>query len=87
MATNLNLQHDSVVMDHLAALETTGFRRLYILNGHGGNLAPIRSALAEFYAARSLAGRTVQDGLVVRVRSWCWCPCGMCCSSARARKL
>jgi creatinine amidohydrolase len=60
----------AVVGDHLASLETTGFRRLYILNGHGGNVAPIRSAVAEFYAARSMAGRHVPDRLEVRLRSW-----------------
>ncbi len=60
----------AVVMDHVAALEATGFRRLYILNGHGGNVAPIRTALAEFYAGRSFAGRHAPDGLVVRLRNW-----------------
>lgn len=60
----------AVVADHLAALETTGFRRLYILNGHGGNVAPIRSAIAEHYAARSLTGQYKPDGIVVRLRNW-----------------
>lgn len=60
----------AVVADHLAALEATGFRKLYILNGHGGNVAPIRAALAEFYAARSFAGVAAPDGIAVRLRSW-----------------
>lgn len=60
----------AIVMDYLASLETTGFRRLYILNGHGGNVAPIRSALAEYYAARSMSGRHAPDGLIVRLRNW-----------------
>lgn len=60
----------AVVQDHLAALETTGFRRLYILNGHGGNVAPIRAAVAEFHAARSFAGIDPAHRLVVRLRSW-----------------
>lgn len=60
----------AVVADIMASLEQTGFRRLYILNGHGGNVAPIRSAVAEYYAARSMSGRHVPDGLVVRLRSW-----------------
>lgn len=60
----------AVVMDYLASLETTGFRRLYILNGHGGNVAPIRSAIAEFHAARSLAGIDPDRRIVVRLRSW-----------------
>ncbi len=60
----------AVVADMLASLEITGFRRLYILNGHGGNVAPIRSAVAEYYAARSMAGIHAPDGLIVRLRSW-----------------
>ncbi len=60
----------AVVTDHLAALEATGFRKLYILNGHGGNVAPIRAALAEFYATRSFGGVHAPDGIAVRLRSW-----------------
>jgi len=59
----------AVVVDHLASLAATGFRYLYILNGHGGNLAPIRSAVAEFHAAHSFAG-TDGPRLQVRLRSW-----------------
>lgn len=60
----------AVVADMVASLQATGFRRLYILNGHGGNLAPIRAALAEHYAARSFGSEHVPDGVQVRVRSW-----------------
>ena len=60
----------AVVIDHLASLEVTGFRHLYILNGHGGNLAPIRAAIAEFHAQRSFAGQSPAARLEVRVRSW-----------------
>jgi creatinine amidohydrolase len=60
----------AVVTDHLAALETTGVRRLYILNGHGGNVAPVRSAIAEFHAGRSFAGADPAGHIVVRLRSW-----------------
>ena len=60
----------AVVVDMMASLEQTGFKRLYILNGHGGNVAPIRSAVAEYYAARSMAGQHAPDGLAVRLRSW-----------------
>ncbi len=60
----------AIVIDQLAALETTGIRRLYILNGHGGNIAPVRSAVAEFHAARSFAGIAPAERIVVRLRSW-----------------
>ena len=61
----------AVVADHLASLETTGFRRLYILNGHGGNVAPIRSAMAEYLlGAVPLPAGMCRTGLIVRLRNW-----------------
>jgi creatinine amidohydrolase len=42
--------------DVVSGLQAQGFRRVYVLNGHGANLAPMR---------RSVSG---QDG--VRIRSW-----------------
>lgn len=47
----------ALVGDIITALATHGFRRLYVLNGHGANLAPLR-ALAE------------TAPLALRVRSW-----------------
>lgn len=47
----------ALVSDIIASLASHGFRRLYVLNGHGANLAPLR-ALAT-------------DGpLTLRIRSW-----------------
>jgi creatinine amidohydrolase len=36
-----------VVRDLLTSLSRHGFRRVMILNGHGGNIAPVQSAIAE----------------------------------------
>jgi creatinine amidohydrolase len=47
----------ALMSDIIAALATHGFRRLYVLNGHGANLAPLR-ALAE------------TAPLLMRIRSW-----------------
>jgi creatinine amidohydrolase len=47
----------ALLSDIIAALATHGFRRLYVLNGHGANLAPMR-ALAE------------TAPLSMRIRSW-----------------
>lgn len=47
----------ALLSDIIAALATQGFRRLYVLNGHGANLAPLR-ALAE------------SAPLSIRIRSW-----------------
>jgi creatinine amidohydrolase len=47
----------ALLSDIIAALATHGFRRLYVLNGHGANLAPLH-ALAE------------TAPLSMRIRSW-----------------
>jgi len=47
----------ALVSEIIAALATHGFRRLYVLNGHGANLAPLRA----------LAGAAP---LCLRIRSW-----------------
>ena len=60
----------AIVADYLAAMEATGIKRLYILNGHGGNIAPVRSAVAEFHAARSFNRIDPPSRIVVRLRSW-----------------
>jgi creatinine amidohydrolase len=60
----------AVALDVIASLAATGFTRIYVLNGHGGNLAPLRSAVQEFYAARSLAAVRQPAEVHCRVRSW-----------------
>lgn len=47
----------ALLSDIIAALASQGFRRLYVLNGHGANLAPLR-ALAD------------TAPLSMRIRSW-----------------
>ena len=60
----------ALVHDIIASLAATGFTRLYFLNGHGGNLAPVRCAIQEFYAARSLSGDATPAKVHCRLRSW-----------------
>ena len=57
----------AVVYDVLTSLARQGFTRLYIVNGHGANLAPIRVALHD--ATHDL-GREPGDAFAVRLRSW-----------------
>ncbi len=59
-----------MVQDVIASLAATGFRKIYLLNGHGGNVAPLRSAVQEFYAARSFAGEREPSTVHCRIRSW-----------------
>jgi creatinine amidohydrolase len=59
----------ALARDVIASLAATGFRRIYLLNGHGGNVAPLRSAVQEFYAERSFAGLG-PSSTHCRIRSW-----------------
>ena len=52
---------ERLVDEILRALTVHGFDRLYVLNGHGANLAPLRRAVAKFTEGREAR---------VRVRSW-----------------
>jgi creatinine amidohydrolase len=60
----------AVVLDYVASLARTGFTRLYFLNGHGGNVAPIRAAFQEYYAGLSLAGRDADARVRCKLKSW-----------------
>jgi creatinine amidohydrolase len=52
----------SIIVDLLESAYQHGFRRIFILNGHGGNAAPIQMALVE--AVNEL------PGLQVRAEAW-----------------
>jgi creatinine amidohydrolase len=60
----------AMTQDIIASLAATGFTRLYFLNGHGGNLAPIRCGIQEYYAARSFSGSAGLAEVQCRLRSW-----------------
>ena len=60
----------ALALDVVASLAATGFKRIYVLNGHGGNVGPLRAAVQEFYAARSFAGVKEPAEVHCRVRSW-----------------
>jgi len=53
----------AVVYDVLTSLARHGFSRIYIVNGHGANLAPIRGALHDVL-------QDIGEGFQVRLRSW-----------------
>lgn len=61
----------AVVIDYAASLARHGFERLFVLNAHGGNIAPLQTAFAEIGAQASLAGTPSRVRL--RLVSW-WEP-------------
>jgi creatinine amidohydrolase/Fe(II)-dependent formamide hydrolase-like protein len=62
----------AMLLDYISSLELMGFTHIYVLNGHGGNVAPARCAFAEKCAARSF-GRESGGPLYCRLVNW-WDP-------------
>lgn len=58
----------AAICDWARSLARHGFRRLYFLNGHGGNIASIEAAFSEFYADASFAGSPSQ--VLLQLRNW-----------------
>lgn len=57
----------AVVKDLVQCLAHHGFKKVYFLNGHGGNIATVTAAFSEVYAAVSLEGTTAVQ---CRLRNW-----------------
>ena len=58
----------AAICDWASSLAHHGFERIYFLNGHGGNIASIEAAFAEFYARYSF-GRE-RCPVVLRLGNW-----------------
>ena len=52
----------ALITDYVESLAGQGFRRFYVLNGHGGNVAPVRAAFHDLHRSHR--------GLHLRLRSW-----------------
>ncbi len=59
----------AVLVDVVRSLHRQGFRYLYFLNGHGGNVATINAAFQEIYA-QSTFGETDLSDLHLMLRNW-----------------
>jgi len=60
----------ALIVDYVTALARQGFERFYFLNGHGGNIAPARTAFQEIYDAYSRRGDPEPGAIRCRIRSW-----------------
>ena len=58
----------AVMVDMLTSLARHGFRHVYVINGHGGNVAPVQSAFHEVHARASFGGGP--GGLRTRLKNW-----------------
>ena len=57
-----------VVRDVVTSLAGHGFRRIFFLNGHGGNIATVQAAFSEIWAESSFAG--ADSGLHLQLHNW-----------------
>jgi creatinine amidohydrolase len=64
-STLLALLHDLVL-----SLAGHGFERIFVINGHGGNIATARAAFAQAYSTASSRGLPVADRLRCRLANW-----------------
>lgn len=58
----------AALVDWTASLSAHGFEKIYLLNGHGGNVATIEAAFSEIYAEASW--RRATRGFALKLRNW-----------------
>jgi creatinine amidohydrolase/Fe(II)-dependent formamide hydrolase-like protein len=58
----------AAIIDWTRSLAGHGFRRIYFLNGHGGNVATIEAAFSELYAQSSFDRKVA--GYAMKLRNW-----------------
>lgn len=62
-----------VIRDYLTPLARAGFTRFFFINGHGGNVATLKAAFAETYAALSDYNLPNAERVQCRVSNWYLC--------------
>ena len=64
-ATLMAVMHDLVL-----SLATHGFERIFVVNGHGGNMATTKAAFAQAYGTAASRGLPVASKLRCRLSNW-----------------
>jgi len=60
----------AVIHDVVLSLASHGFERIYVINGHGGNIATARAAFAQAYGTAAARGLPVAARLRCRLANW-----------------
>jgi creatinine amidohydrolase len=60
----------ALIQDYVKPLARSGFERFYFINGHGGNVASMKAAFSEVYAA--IADANLPNALQVRCKLANW---------------
>lgn len=63
----------AVLVDLLTSIAHHGFERCFVINGHGGNMATIMTAISELHARSSLGWKGTGGQLRCRLKNW-WTP-------------
>jgi creatinine amidohydrolase len=64
----------ALVQDYLKPLVSYGFTRFFFINGHGGNIAPLKAAFAETYTALVEARIPQADQVRCSLANWFMAP-------------
>ena len=60
----------ALIQDYVKPLACNGFERFYFINGHGGNVASLKAAFSETYAAIFDASLPNADNVRCKVANW-----------------
>ena len=60
----------AVIHDLVLSLATHGFDRIFVVNGHGGNMATTKAAFAQAYGTAASRGLSVAPTLRCRLANW-----------------
>ena len=60
----------AVLHDVVLSLARHGFERIFVINGHGGNIATCRAAFAEAYGTAAARGLAAAPGLRCKLANW-----------------
>jgi creatinine amidohydrolase len=73
----------AVIHDLVLSLARHGFERIYVINGHGGNIATTKAAFAQAYGSAAARGLAQAGALRCKLANWFMAPEAM----ALAREL